>query len=49
MMIGDAPDFKKMFFELDDAEAIASGWLHFEHIDGKENPADILTKPLAWC
>jgi hypothetical protein len=29
-------------------EAIASGWLHFEHILGKENPANILTKPLAW-
>ena len=29
-------------------EAVASGWLRFEHIDGKENPADILTKPLAW-
>jgi hypothetical protein len=29
-------------------EAIASGWLRFEHISGKENPADIMTKPLAW-
>ncbi len=29
-------------------EAIASGWLRFEHLPGTENPADILTKPLAW-
>ena len=29
-------------------EAISSGWLRFEHIPGTENPADILTKPLAW-
>ncbi len=29
-------------------EAIAGGWLHFEHIPGTENPADILTKPLPW-
>ena len=27
-------------------EAIASGWLRFEHVPGTENPADILTKPL---
>ena len=29
-------------------EAIASGWLRFEHMAGTENPADILTKPLPW-
>ena len=29
-------------------EAIASGWLRFQHIDGKENLAAILSKPLAW-
>ena len=29
-------------------EAIASGWPRFEHLPGTENPADILTKPLAW-
>ena len=29
-------------------EAVARGWLRFEHISGKENPADIMTKPLAW-
>eukprot|EP00977_Amphora_coffeiformis_P020819 scaffold8559_cov92-Amphora_coffeaeformis.AAC.1 len=29
-------------------EAIAGGWLHFEHIPGTENPADVLTKSLAW-
>ena len=29
-------------------EAIAGGWLHFEHIPGTENPADILTEPLLW-
>jgi hypothetical protein len=27
-------------------EAIAGGWLRFEHIPGSENPADIFTKPL---
>ena len=27
-------------------EAIAGGWLRFEHIAGTDNPADILTKPL---
>ena len=29
-------------------EAVASGWLHFEHIASTENPADILTKYLPW-
>eukprot|EP00977_Amphora_coffeiformis_P003256 scaffold609_cov170-Amphora_coffeaeformis.AAC.10 len=29
-------------------EAIAGGWLRFEHIPGTENPADVLTKSLAW-
>ena len=29
-------------------EAIAGGWLRFEHIPGTENPADILTKALPW-
>ena len=29
-------------------EAIAGGWLRFEHIPGTENPADIMTKPLPW-
>ena len=29
-------------------EAVAWGWLRFEHIDGIDNPADILTKPLPW-
>ncbi len=29
-------------------EAIAGGWLRFEHIPGSENPSDILTKSLAW-
>ena len=29
-------------------EAIAGGWVRFEHIPGTENPADILTKPLPW-
>ena len=29
-------------------EAIAGGWLRFENIPGTENPADIMTKPLAW-
>ena len=29
-------------------EAVAGGWLRFEHIPGTGNPADILTKPLAW-
>ena len=27
-------------------EAIAGGWLRFEHVPGTENPADVLTKPL---
>ena len=30
-------------------EAIAGGWLRFEHIPGTENPADVLTKSLAWA
>ena len=30
-------------------EAIAGGWLRFEHIPGTSNPADILTKPLPWA
>eukprot|EP00977_Amphora_coffeiformis_P008390 scaffold1902_cov115-Amphora_coffeaeformis.AAC.3 len=29
-------------------EAIAGGWLRFEYIPGTENPADVLTKSLAW-
>eukprot|EP00977_Amphora_coffeiformis_P015711 scaffold4678_cov122-Amphora_coffeaeformis.AAC.1 len=29
-------------------EAIAGGWLCFEHIPGTENPTDVLTKSLAW-
>ena len=29
-------------------EAVAGGWLRFEHIPGTENPADIFTKPLPW-
>ena len=29
-------------------EAIAGGWLRFEHIPGTENPSDVLTKSLAW-
>eukprot|EP00977_Amphora_coffeiformis_P011219 scaffold2692_cov115-Amphora_coffeaeformis.AAC.2 len=29
-------------------EAIAGGWLRFKHIPGAENPADVLTKSLAW-
>jgi hypothetical protein len=29
-------------------EAIAGGWLRFEHIPGTENPADLLTKALQW-
>ena len=29
-------------------EAVAGGWIRFEHIAGTENPADILTKPLPW-
>ena len=29
-------------------EAIASGWLRFEHVPGTENCSDILTKPLPW-
>ncbi len=30
-------------------EAVAGGWLRFEHIPGTENPADIFTKPLPWA
>jgi hypothetical protein len=29
-------------------EAIAAGWLRFEHISGIQNPADILTNALSW-
>ena len=29
-------------------EAIAGGWLRFEHLPGTENPSDILTKSLPW-
>ena len=29
-------------------EAVAGGWLRFEHIPGTQNPADVLTKALAW-
>ena len=29
-------------------EAIAGGWLRFEHIPGDQNPADMHTKPLPW-
>ncbi len=29
-------------------EAIASGWLRFEHLPGTKNPADMLMKPLPW-
>ena len=29
-------------------EAVAGGWLRFEHILGTENPSNILTKPLPW-
>ena len=29
-------------------EAIAGGWLRFEHLPGTENPADVLTKVLPW-
>ena len=30
-------------------EAIAGGWVRFEHMPGTENPADIFTKPLPWA
>ena len=30
-------------------EAMAGGWLRFEHIPGAENLADIFTKPLPWA
>jgi hypothetical protein len=39
-----APSYETLGF----SEDIASGWLRFEHILGKENPANILTKLLAW-
>jgi hypothetical protein len=29
-------------------EAIAGGWLRFEHLPGPQNPADIFTKSLPW-
>ena len=29
-------------------EAIAGGWLRFEHVPGTENPADVLTEPPPW-
>ena len=29
-------------------EAVAGGWVQFEHIPGVENPANVLTKPLPW-
>ena len=29
-------------------EAVAGGWVCFEHIPGTENPDNILTKPLPW-
>ena len=29
-------------------EAIAGGFIHFEHISTDQNPADILTKSLPW-
>ncbi len=29
-------------------EAVAGGWVRFEHLPGTENPADIFTKPLPW-
>ena len=29
-------------------EAVAGGWLRFEHIPGTEYPANVLTKPLPW-
>ena len=29
-------------------EAVAGGWVRFEHIPGTENPVNILTKPLPW-
>ena len=30
-------------------EAIAGGWIRFEHIPGTANPADVLTKALPWA
>ena len=29
-------------------EAVAGGWLRFEHIPGSQNPADMFTKSLPW-
>ena len=29
-------------------EAVAGGWLRFEHMPGTQNPSDVLTKPLGW-
>ena len=29
-------------------EAVAGGWLRFEHLPGVQNPADMFTKPLPW-
>ena len=29
-------------------EAVAGGWLRFEHIPGTQNPADVFTKALPW-
>ena len=29
-------------------EAVAGGWLRFEHVPGTQNPADIFTKALPW-
>ena len=29
-------------------EAVAGGWLRFEHMPGTQNPADVLTEPLGW-
>ena len=30
-------------------EAVAGGWLRFEHMPGDQNPADIFTKSLPWA
>jgi hypothetical protein len=30
-------------------EAIAAKMMYFLHMDGKENPADVMTKFLPWC
>ena len=29
-------------------EAVAGGWLRFEHLPGTDNAADMFTKPLPW-